>query len=406
MEFHLIKLWNNATTVRQKLYSGGIIGVTRKKDAVALWDIIKHKKDQYVQLLKMEDVEGELSLHHDFNQSTATTISDMVEEIDKYLRKVCGSMLDQDTLKNVVTGKIVTEVNVDMLLRCIQEGTDAYAKFMQDRLRSKTTSIHSTISRVKLKTSKKTSRSISKLDINEETIKALMYVEYARHRGFTVEDLLLHEITSSAFFLVDKDGFLKKSTKSQLGSELLKLCPQIDPKERETTPWTNAYIYNRFMALVRKVPLKKLEPPVKTFHDLALALTGIITNTACNCEEIHIVFDTYKEDSIKNGERKRRGKSKQMVVLDVVSPNQKVPVLSFLYVCMVNTIYLLSFVETPRRFIIAELSIRKLGSSSVLIILISIISTDEDPSLRIESSAIINLRGVSTKLNKYKYQFC
>ena len=30
-----------------------------------------------------------------------------------------------------------------------------------------------------------------------------------------------------------------------------------------------------------------------------------------------------------------------------------------------------------------------------------IISTDEDPSLRIESSAIINVRGVSTKLNKY-----
>ena len=35
---------------------------------------------------------------------------------------------------------------------------------------------------------------------------------------------------------------------------------------------------------------------------------------------------------------------------------------------MVNTIYLFSFVETPRKFIIAELLIRKLGSSSVLII--------------------------------------
>ena len=43
---------------------------------------------------------------------------------------------------------------------------------------------------------------------------------------------------------------------------------------------------------------------------------------------------------------------------------------NLLYVCMVNTIYLLSFVETPRKFIIAELSIRKLGSSSVLIILL------------------------------------
>ena len=30
-----------------------------------------------------------------------------------------------------------------------------------------------------------------------------------------------------------------------------------------------------------------------------------------------------------------------------------------------------------------------------------IISTDEDPSSQIESSAVINLRGVSTKLNKY-----
>ena len=30
-----------------------------------------------------------------------------------------------------------------------------------------------------------------------------------------------------------------------------------------------------------------------------------------------------------------------------------------------------------------------------------VISTDGDPSLRIESSAMVNLRGVSTKLNKY-----
>ena len=72
--------------------------------------------------------------------------------------------------------------------------------------------------------------------------------------------------------------------------------------------------------------------------------------------------------------------------------------MSFLYVCMVNTIYLLSFVDTPRKFIIAELSIR-------IEELIRIISTDEDPSLRIESSAIINLRGVSTKLNKLSEVF-
>jgi hypothetical protein len=52
------------------------------------------------------------------------------------------------------------------------------------------------------------------------------------------------------------------------------------------------------------------------------------------------------------------------------------------------------FVETPRKFITAKLSIREPGTSSVLII--HIISTDEDPGSRIESFAVINLRGVST----------
>ena len=42
------------------------------------------------------------------------------------------------------------------------------------------------------------------------------------------------------------------------------------------------------------------------------------------------------------------------------------------YVCMVNTIYLFSFVETPRKFIVAELSIPKLGSSSVLLAMMKI----------------------------------
>ena len=71
---------------------------------------------------------------------------------------------------------------------------------------------------------------------------------------------------------------------------------------------------------------------------------------------------------------------------------------------MVNTVYLFSFVETPRKFIIAKLSIRissdlhQFSSDSRIF---NSLSTDEDPSLRIESFAIINLRSVSTKLNKY-----
>ena len=84
-------------------------------------------------------------------------------------------------------------------------------------------------------------------------------------------------------------------------------------------------------------------------------------------------------------------------ITDFLLPTKKKKIQCILRVIVQQTyFYLLSFVETPRKFIIAELSVHKLGSLSVLII-----PTDEDPSLRIESSAIINLRGVSRKLNKY-----
>ena len=67
-----------------------------------------------------------------------------------------------------------------------------------------------------------------------------------------------------------------------------------------------------FMALVRKVNLKKFDPPVKIFHGFAIALTPMVTKAGHNCEEIHIIFDTYREDYIKSD---RRGKSKEMVSL-------------------------------------------------------------------------------------------
>lgn len=73
---------------RPATLSGGIIGATRKNDAVALWGIIKHKKDRYVHLLKMQDgEEEELSVHHDFNRNSANKMKVLMQEIEDYLKK-------------------------------------------------------------------------------------------------------------------------------------------------------------------------------------------------------------------------------------------------------------------------------------------------------------------------------
>ena len=162
--------------------------------------------------------------------------------------------------------------------------------------------MHSTISKIKYTSPKTTLNLDSKADVKGETIKALMFIEYECHWGFTVD------------FLVDKDGYLRKSVKSQLGTELLKLCPLIDKKGPETSPQTHAIIIY-FKALVRKVPLKKLDPPVKTFHDFAVALTSTVTKAGHNCDDIHIVFEACREYSIKNAEREEESRKKWLSLM-------------------------------------------------------------------------------------------
>ena len=49
--------------------------MTRQKEAVALWDLLKHEKDlhlaQLLEWCKLSDKDGsELSLHHEFNPSS------------------------------------------------------------------------------------------------------------------------------------------------------------------------------------------------------------------------------------------------------------------------------------------------------------------------------------------------
>ena len=183
----------------------------------------------------------------------------------------------------------MTNVSVDKLLCCITKGSAAYYKFIRKVIFDTNKSPQTTLNLD------------SKADIKGETIEGLMFTENGYHWDeFTIEELLQHGITNSAFIL-DNDGYLRKSFKSQLGTELLKLYPLIDKKWSDIFPQTHA-IVNDFMFLVRKVPLRKLDPLVKTFHGFAIALTSMITKAVHNCDEIHIIFDTYREDNIKGKE--------------------------------------------------------------------------------------------------------
>ena len=80
--------------------------------------------------------------------------------------------------KNILTGEVVNNVQVDKSLCCTKEDGVACAKSVDKRLRNKSSSIHSTISKIKLMSPKTALNLDSKADIKSETIKALMFIEY------------------------------------------------------------------------------------------------------------------------------------------------------------------------------------------------------------------------------------
>ena len=98
-------------------------------------------------------------------------------------------------------------------------------------------------------------------------------------------------------------------------------------KGPETPSQTHSIVID-FMAMIRKIPLKKLDPPIR--HCMtAIALTSIFTKAGDYSDEINVVFDNYMERKASRMERGicRRAKSKEIVVLDIISPNRNIPVI-------------------------------------------------------------------------------
>ena len=73
--------------------AGGIIGMNRQKEAVALWNLLKHEKDIHVtQLLEWCNLgdkdDSELSLHHVFNPSSTKIGHDRAKTLLYYIKSI------------------------------------------------------------------------------------------------------------------------------------------------------------------------------------------------------------------------------------------------------------------------------------------------------------------------------
>ena len=115
-------------------------------------------------------------------------------------------------------------------------------------------------------------------------------------RKHDVKHLLTYELSSTLFCLT-KDGYLRKSKKSQLENELMKplkekYLAEIPPAEEERVTFID------FMGYARKVPV------------LVKNLGSTFRPLSATCTRMDIVFDLSKEKSVKSYERHRRSNGK------------------------------------------------------------------------------------------------
>ena len=285
---------------------GGIIGFSRRKEAVAKWNIIKHEKAKFTNHLRELCclTEGdEYSLHHKFSSSLIEVDEESVEQIVSYIAER-NNPFDTATSKvtNIVTGKDVDTETASFLINFIKNREECYDDYRTTRLLNKTKKLFVPIQ--KINKTKRVSLASKKIDVKKETISAIRSNDYARLRDYSIAELLKFELTSTAFFLM-KDGYLRKSTKSELAKEIekaLEVMPAVDVQRSNN----ETMIAIDFMAYARRVQVTKLK--LATYGDFFTQLCGTFSYLSRDCSRIDIIFDLYLPESIKEYERNRRGK--------------------------------------------------------------------------------------------------
>lgn len=300
--------------------SGGIIGMTRRKEAVALQDIIKH--DTYSINMLYRKLSGvtennEYDLHHEYSKNITEKdnrcVEKLVDFISERMNPFCST---EGQLFNIATGQVVRKETESLKLTYFQEGEAGYIKFRNEVFVQKCKKLLDPLS---LKRTLMCKEEKNAVDINKETHDALRKLEIARERGYSIDKLLTFELTSTSLFLT-MDGMLQKSRKSELMREIEKETGQEHLNDTEKHPNACCIVFD-FM-LHAHIIAAAVRSQMQTFGEFAETILKRFISLSKNAERVDIIFDTYNTASIKYGERQRRMKKNP---IDIVITNELTP---------------------------------------------------------------------------------
>ena len=185
---------------------------------------------------------------------------------------------------NIASGVILENDEEEFLMNCISLGKAARNKFYESRLTEKDIRLLETIP----KTRKSTKKNVEKKE--HDWLKKHLNFDYARLRDFDLKILMGCEISTTCFYLT-KRGLIRKPNKSELNRTIITHLPPADYHRN---------VIMDFMSYARKVSIKYQN--LKTYNDFFINLWSTLSFLFKSCNRVDIVFDVYKENSIKASE--------------------------------------------------------------------------------------------------------
>lgn len=232
-------------------------------------------------------------------------------------------------LHNFVTKQIVKDNFKARILKALENGDTAYQQFRKERYVDKSKKLSVTISKVKLPAFD-SQCSPEKANTNTESVKATVSMkdiafaqkeaEIATLRGISPRELYAHDLLQSSPLFVGE--ITTKPDKAQLTAELEKNLQPVDYQFNRENPLTTHVVLD-FMSKIRQLPNLR-----STFTNFGEVIQEVFQSANRVCPSVgitHIVFDSYRELSIKEGERIRRAGEHSAIELAVVDESVPIP---------------------------------------------------------------------------------
>ena len=302
---------------------GGAIGITENEAALTRWMVAGPETARLlIEYDEKHSMKKDTDRHHEQIPSVQKAFILQVKNVTDVMEELGNPFADTGTdLYTLDTKRIMPDSVVNTIKSAENIGKTKYQKFVAERINGDSTTFNETIHKNNLplfnsSSEKKPAKSATKISnlCDDVNLFSRMYIS-CQARDSDMDAFFMHENHAWPPSLAS-NRIMHQSTKSDLMECLESLAPK-----PESTPNVDVKIVDG-AALVHALDPKKSKETVKTFQNYSqLVFLPCLERMLQDVARLDVVWDIYKEDSLKSQTRQNRGTGNHIRVAN----NTKIP---------------------------------------------------------------------------------